>query len=134
MRLVQARIFTKLDVRGAYNLIRMKEGDEWKTAFRTRYGLFESLVMPFGLTNAPATFQNFINNALSPYLDNFATAYLDDILIYSNNLQEHQDHVKQILAALTKQGLHLKPDKCEFHAREVKYLGLMVGTEGIKMD
>ena len=90
--------------------------------------------MPFGLTNAPATFQNFINNALSPYLDNFATAYLDDILIYSNNLQEHQDHVKKILAALTKQGLHLKPDKCEFHAQEVEYLGLIVGTEEIKMD
>ena len=89
MRLAQARIFTKLDVRAAYPLIRMKEGDKWKPAFRTRYGLFESLVMLFGLTNAPATFQNFINNALSPYLDNFATAYLDDILIYSNNLQEH---------------------------------------------
>ena len=121
MRLAQARIFTKLNVSGAYNLIRMKEGDEWKTAFRMQYGQCESLVMPFGLTNAPATFQNSINNALSPYLDNFATAYLDDILIYSNNLQEHQDHVKQILAALTKQGLHLKPDKCEFHAQEVKY-------------
>ena len=134
MRLAQARIFTKLDVRGAYNLIRMKEGDEWKTAFRTRYGLFKSLVMPFGLTNAPATFQNFINDALSPYLDNFATAYLDNILIYSNILQEHQDHLKRILATLTKQGLHLKPDKCEFHAQEVKYLGLMVGAEGIKMD
>ena len=90
--------------------------------------------MPFGLTNAPATFQNFIGNALSPYLDNFATAYLDDILIYSTNLQEHQDHVKRILAALSKPGLHLKPDKCEFHAQEVKYLGLIVGTEGIKMD
>ena len=116
MRLAQARIFTKLDVRGAYNLIRMKEGEEWKTAFRTRYGLFESLVMPFGLTNAPATFQNLINNTLAPYRDNFATAYLDDILIYSNNLQEHQDHVKRILATLTEQALDLKPDKCEFHA------------------
>ena len=101
MRLDQARIFTKLDVRRAYNLIRKKEGDEWKPGFRTRYGLFESLVMPFGLTNAPATFQNFINNALAPYLDNFATAYLDDILIYSNNLQEYQGHVKRILAPLT---------------------------------
>ena len=99
----------------------MKEGEEWKTAFRTRYGLFESLVMPFGLTNAPVTFQNFINNAMAPYLDSFATAYLDDMLVYSNNLQEHQDHVKQILAALTKQGLHLQSDKCEFHAQEVKY-------------
>ena len=93
MRLAQARVFTKLDVCGAYNLIRMKAGDEWKTAFRTRDSLFESLVMPFGLTNAPATFQNFINIALAPYLENFATAYPDDILLYSNNLQEHQDHV-----------------------------------------
>ena len=66
MRLAQARIFNKLDVRGAYNLIRMKKGDEWKTVFSTRYGLFESFVMPFGLTNTPATFQNFIHNALAP--------------------------------------------------------------------
>ena len=134
MRLAQARVFTKLDVRGAYNFIRMKEGDKWTRAFRTRYGLFESLVMPFGLTNAPAMFQNFINNALAPYLDNFATAYLDDILIYSNNIQEYQDHVKGILAALTEQGLHLKPNKCEFYAQEVKYLGLIVSTKEIKMD
>ena len=74
MRLSEANSFTKLDVRGAYNLIRIKEGDEWKTAFRTRYGRFESLVMPFGLTNAPATFQSFINSALALFLDNFATA------------------------------------------------------------
>ena len=80
----------------------MKEGDEWKTAFRTRYGLFKSLMMPFGVTNAPATFQNFIKDALSSYLDNFASVYLDDILIYSNDLHEQQEHVKKILAALTK--------------------------------
>ena len=79
MRLSEANWFTKLDVRGAYNLIRIKEGDEWKTAFRTRYGLFESLVMPFGLTNAPATFQSFNNSALAPFLDSFAIAYLDDV-------------------------------------------------------
>ena len=133
MRLAQAHIFTKLDVRGAYNLIRMKEGDKWKTAFKTRYGLFYSLVMPFGLTNPPATFQSFITVASSPYLDNFAIAYLDDNLMYSNDLQEHQNHIKKVLAALTEQGLYLKLDKCEFHTQEVKYLGLIVGAEGIKM-
>ena len=88
--------------------------------------------MSFGLTNAPATFQNFINDALSPYLDNFAIQYMDDILIYSNDLQEHWDHIKKILAARTKQGLHFKPDKCKFHTQEGKYLGLIVGAEGIR--
>ena len=134
MRLAQVHIFTKLDIRGAYNLIRIREGDEWKTVFRTQYGLLESLVELFRLTNVPATFQDVINNTLSPNLDNLATAYMDDILIYSNNLQVPQDHVKKILAAPTKQGLHLKPDKCEFHMQEVKPLGLIVSTEGINME
>jgi predicted aspartyl protease len=87
--LQKAKYFTKLDIRGAYNLVRMAEGEEWKTAFRTRYGLFEYLVMPFGLTNAPADFQHFINDILRPYLDVFVIAYLDDILIYSDNLNDH---------------------------------------------
>ena len=87
MRLLKARWFTKLDVWNAYNLLCIAVGEEWKTAFRTRYGLYESLVMPFGLTNAPASFQNFINNALQAFLDRFATAYLDDILIYSDTLE-----------------------------------------------
>jgi transposase InsO family protein len=134
MRLSKARWFSKLDVRGAYNLIRMAEGEEWKTAFRTRYGLFESLVMPFGLTNAPADFQRFINDTLSPFLDRFASAYLDDILIYSDTLEEHQDHLRQVLRRLSEAGLHLKPEKCEFHQREVKYLGLIIGIDGIRMD
>jgi transposase InsO family protein len=134
MRLSKAQWFTKLDVRGAYNLIRMGEGEEWKTAFRTRYGLFESLVMPFGLTNAPADFQRFINDVLAPFLDRFTTAYLDDILIYSNSLEEHREHVRQVLEKLSAAGLHLKPEKCEFYRREVKYLGLIVGIDGIKMD
>jgi hypothetical protein len=114
--------------------VRMAEGEEWKTAFRTRYGLFESLVMPFGLTNAPASFQHFINDVLRPYLDVFVTAYLDDILIYSDNLEEHRKHVLKVLEALSEAGLHLKPEKCEFHQQEVKYLGFIISTSGTKMD
>ena len=81
MRILKARFIMKLDVRGAYNLIRMAEGEEWKTAFPTRYSLFESLVIPFGLTNAPADFPRFINETLAPFLDHFPSAYLNDILI-----------------------------------------------------
>jgi hypothetical protein len=134
MNLSKAKWFMKLDIGGAYNLIRMAEGEEWKTAFCTRYGLFESLVMPFGLTNASATFQNYINDVLAPYLDRFCTAYLDDTLIYSDNFEEHQQHVRLVVDAFAKAGLHLKPEKCEFHQQEVKYLGLIISTEGIKMD
>jgi hypothetical protein len=112
----------------------MAEGEEWKTAFRTQYSLFESLVMPFGLTNAPTSFQHFINDVLWPYLDVFITAYLNDILIYSNNLKDHRNHVLKVLEALSKAGLNLKPEKCEFHQQEVKYLGFIISTNGIKME
>jgi hypothetical protein len=134
MNLSRAKWFTKLDIHGAYNLMRKAEGEEWKTTFRTRYGLFESLVMPFGLTNTPATFQNFINDVLAPSLDRFCTAYLNDTLIYSDTFEEHQEHVNRVLEAFEKAGLHLKPEKCEFHCEEVKYLGLIISMEGIKMD
>jgi hypothetical protein len=134
MNLVKLKWLMKLDIYGAYNLIRMAKGEEWKTTFRTRYGLFESLVMPFGLMNAPATFQNYINDVLVPYLDRFCTAYLDDTLIYSDNFEEYQQHVRLLLDAFAKAGLHLKPEKCEFHQQEVKYLGLIISTEGIKLD
>jgi hypothetical protein len=90
MNLSKAKWFTKLDICRTYNLICMAEGEEWKTAFHTRYGLLESLVMPFGLTNALVTFQNYINDVLAPYVDHFCTAYLNDTLIYSDNFEEHQ--------------------------------------------
>jgi hypothetical protein len=90
--------------------------------------------MPFGLTNAPAIFQHFINNVLTPYLDRFCTAYLDDILIYSDTCEEYQEYVNLVLEAFEKAGLHLKPEKCEFHRQEVEYSGLIMCTEGIKMD
>lgn len=132
--ITKARYFTKLDVIAAFNKLRMAEGDEWLTAFRTRYGLYEYLVMPFGLCNAPSSFQNYINDQLQDYLDNFATAYIDDILIYSNSLEEHKVHVQKVLERLRKANLQIDIDKCEFHVQEVKYLGLIITTRGVRMD
>jgi hypothetical protein len=85
-------VFSKIDLRGAYNLVRIHPGDEWKTAYRTRYGLFAYRVMPFGLTNAPAVFQHMRNDIFREYLDQFMVAYLDDILIYSPDLDTHAQH------------------------------------------
>ena len=133
-RLGKAKVFTKLDLRGAYNLIRMKEGEEWKTAFRTRYGHYEYLVMPFGLTNAPATCQALINNVLRAHLDRTVVAYLDDILVYSEDEAEHVHHVREVLECLRKAGLLLKPEKCEFHKTKVDFLGYDISTEGVQMS
>ena len=112
-RLAGAQYFTALDLRGAYNLIRMKEGEEWKTAFRTRYGLYKYTVMLFGLTNALATCQELINNVLRVHLDKTVVAYLDDILVFSKTLKEHVQHVTEVLKCLHKADLRLKPEKCE---------------------
>ena len=103
--------------------------------FRTCYGLYESLAILFGLTNAPVDFQRFINDqSLYPFLDNFCMTYLDDILIYTEILQEHQKQVNKVFEVLLKAGLHLKPKKCKFYKTKVKYLGLIISTRGIKMD
>jgi hypothetical protein len=133
-RLSQAKYYTKLDIISAFNRIRIAEGHEHLTAFRTREGLFEYLVMPFGLTNAPATFQHHVNDVLRPYLDIFCTAFIDDVLIYSDNLEDHKKHVRLVLETLREAGLYLDIDKCEFHKTEVKYLGLVISTDGVKMD
>ena len=133
-RLCKAKIFTKLDIISAFNRLRIKEGDEELTAFRTRFGLYEYLVMPFGLCNGPASFQHFINDTLREYLDRFCTAYLDDILIYSDDEIEHALHVKQVLVKLREAGLQADITKCAFGVTEVPYLGLIVTTKGVKMD
>lgn len=133
-RFVHARYFTKLDLRDAYHRIRIKKGDEWKTAFRTRYGHFEYLVMPFGLTNAPATFQAYINTAMRGILDDYCVVYLDDILIYSETAEEHERHVKEVLERLRRHSLYAKLSKCEFHQPEVKFLGFIVGRGGLRID
>lgn len=133
-RLTKGKIFSQLDLRGAYNLLRMAEGEEWKTAFRTRYGLFEYLVMPFGLTNAPATFQAMVNEVLREYLDVFVVVYLDDILVYSESEAEHIQHVRKVLQKLSEHNLYVKLEKCRFHVDVVMFLGYVLSPKGMKMD
>ena len=132
-RLNGARCFTKLDLRGAYNLVRIKEGDEWKTAFRTRYGHFECVVMPFGLTNAPAAFQHFMNDIFRDLLDNTVLIYLDDILIFSDDHSSHEAHVRQVLERLIEHGLYCKAEKCEFAVDSTEFLGFVISRDGVSM-
>lgn len=129
----KARYYTKIDLRHAYHLVRVAEGDEWKTAFRTRYGSFEWLVMPFGLTNAPAAFQRFMNDVFADLLDICVIVYLDDILIYSENMTDHRKHVREVLRRLRKHGLFARADKCDWHKDTVEYLGYILSPEGLTM-
>lgn len=135
-RMAKVRWMTIVDVVAAFNTVRIKEGDEEKTAFLTRYGLYEYVVMPFGLCNAPGTFQTFINETLREYLDDICTAYLDDVLIYTCDDDEsvHEADVIKVLSKIRDAGLHLDPTKCKFKVKKVKYLGLILTTEGIEMD
>jgi len=129
-----AQWFTKLDLKNGFNLIRIRLGDEWKTAFRTRYGLFEFKVMPFGLTNAPSTFQDMMNHVLSNVLDIGVLAYMDDILIYTKTVEEHDRLVKDVLGRLRTNGLAVSPEKCVWRTQEVEFLGYIIGREGVKMS
>lgn len=133
-RLQGAVVFTKLDLKDAYHRLRIREGDEWKTAFRCRYGHFEYNVMPFGLVNAPATFQEYINTALHGLVDYICIVYLDDILIYSSNRAEHTQHVREVLERLRQYGLYANAEKCEFNVDSTGFLGFVVGPDGIHMD
>ena len=133
-RVAGAKIFTKLDLRDGYYLIRIMEGDEWKTAFRTRYGHFEYTVMPFGLANAPATFQNMMNEVLREFLDQGVVVYIDDVLIYSKNLEEHIQLVKKVLKKLAEYNLAVAAHKSIFHAPEVEFLGYILNETGVTMS
>lgn len=133
-RISKAKIFTKLDIRQAFHRIRIHPDSEELTTFRTRYGSYKCKVLPFGLTNGPATYQRYMNDVLFDYLDDFCTAYLDDILIYSENELEHEEHVKKVLQRLRDAGLQVDLKKCEFSVTRTQYLGFIITTEGIEVD
>ncbi|KAJ1600657.1 hypothetical protein NDA14_002380 [Ustilago hordei] len=130
----KARIYTKLDLRAAYNLIRIAKGDEWKTAFGTQLGLYEYLVMPFGLANAPAHFQSFINDIFRDIIGVYVVVYLDDFLIFSDTEEVHVKHVTKVLTRLRSNRLFAKLSKCEFHTKTVEFLGYIIKPTGIEMD
>ncbi|KAL0167369.1 hypothetical protein M9458_039213, partial [Cirrhinus mrigala] len=133
-QLREATIYTKLDLRSAYNLIRIREGDEWKTAFLTTRGHYEYRVMPYEMANSPAVFQSFINKIFKDLLNKFVIAYIDDILVYSKTKEEHVDHVRTVLSRLLQNQLYVKAEKCEFHVHQTSFLGYHISHQGVKMD
>ena len=127
--------FTKLDIRWGYHNVRIKEGDEWKAAFKTNHGLFEPTVMFFGLCNSPATFQAMMNNIFKDYIDQgWIVIYMDDMLIFSKDRDTHQKRTALVLERLEKQDLYLKAEKCKFDCQEVDFLGLIVKPNSLEMD
>ncbi len=133
-RLGRAKWFTSLDLKEAYYQVQMKEGKEWKTMFWTRYEHYEYTVMPFGLKNTPVTFQRLINNMLREYLNDFAITYLNDILIYSDDLEMHRSHVHKVLEKLNERALYVKKSKSRFETKEIKFLDYVIQSEQIEKD
>ena len=123
-----------MDLKNGFHLIRVKKGDEWKTDFQIRYGLFEFQVMPFGLTNAPSTFQDMMNHIFSDMLDVGVLAYMDDILVYADTEKKHDDTVREVLKRLQTNGLAVSPEKCIWKTQEVEFLAYVIGRDGIKMS
>ena len=129
-----ASVFSKIDLRSGYHQLRIKDADVHKTAFRTRYGYYEFLVMSFGLTNAPATFMDLMNHVFRSYVDRFVVVFIDDIVVYSKDREDHDTHLRVMLKTLRKEQLYAKMSKCEFWLREVSFLGYIVSEEGIRVD
>jgi len=123
-----------MDLKNGFNLIRIREEDQWKTAFRTQFSLYEFQVMPFGLTNAPSTFQDMMNHVLSNILDVGVLASMDDILVYAKTEEEHDQLVKEVLERLQQNGLAVSPEKCVWKAKEVEFLCYIIGQDGTRMN
>jgi hypothetical protein len=129
-----AQVFSKIDLRSRYHQLRIKERDVPKTAFRTRYRHYEFLVMPFGLTNAPAMFLDLMNRVFKSYLDKYVVVFIDDILVYSKSLTDHEQHLRNVLQVLRENQLYAKLSKCDFWLDRVIFLGHVVSVEGIFID
>jgi hypothetical protein len=133
-QLSKAKVFSKIDLRSGYHQIKIRPQDVPKTAFSTRYGLYEYLVISFGLTNAPAYFMYLINSVFMPELDKFVIVFIDDILIYSENEEDHAEHLRIVLTRLREHRLYAKFSKCEFWLKTVPFLGHVLSENGISVD
>src|SRR6266508_3126614 len=134
-KLQGVKYFTKLDIRWGFNNVRIKEGDEWKAAFRTNRGLFEPLVMYFGLTNSPATFQTMMDDIFEDLIsEGVVMVYLDDILIFTETLEEHRKITRRVLELLEKHKLYLRPNKCKFEKTTIEYLRVIISHNSVAMD
>ena len=129
-----AKVFSKIDLRSGYHQLKIREKEIPKTSFTTRYGLYEYMVMSFGLTNAPAYFMSMMNKVFMEYLDKFVVVFIDDIMVYSKNKEEHKEHLRLVLEKLREHQLYAKFSKCEFWLKEVGFLGHVILGEGIIVD
>jgi len=128
-------VFTKLDLRWGYNNVRIKEGDEWKTAFTTYIGAYEPIVMYFGLTNSPATFQAMMNDLFRDLINQEDTVtFINDILVATDTEEGHDKLVEEVLRRLEENDLFVKPEKCKWKVREIEFLGVVIGPKGVEMQ